>query len=1193
MRIYELAKELNVENAELLGFLGLDGKTASSSLEDAEVERARQHFAPKAAKAPAKTETLQTSRFAGQSIFKDQAKSQEAPSEEKAPASPRPEGSAAGNAPRLVKKPASQGAPAQKSTTKKPMFKMIGAQKAGSAPAAVSSSAYTDKNAKRPVRPERPAAASSNEPHRPIKPNVQTTAEQYQRYQGSEIRKYDAEKAAREEAERAQQEKAEREARIRAEREAALKAEKEARERAEQEARERAEAERAAAEKAAAEKAAKEAAEKAAAEKAAAEKAAREAAEAAEKAAAEKAAAEKAAREAEEAKEREALEKAAREKEEAAKKAAAEKAAAEKAALEKAAAEKAAKEAAERAAKEKAAAEKAAKEKANAEHARASQNRPGQQNASGKPGQRPDNKKGGKFVRPDGQNAQKPQNDGQKKPADSGFWKTPSGEKTPGPVKRTLHTLDSLEPAKKVSVLGKVDLNAVKKQEEKAQSAGKKGIFANRSGRVYFVDNAQGGQGTGRPQGGRPGSRDGGFRPNNNMAGAFNKDGDAPQQGRRPQGAGQRRPAQGAPGAASQGAAFGKPDQRGRKGANNKRDGRDFQNFDRGGKRAENFHNLSKDQNKKNVREVEVEEQIKQITLPDSITVRELADKMKIKATEIVKKLFLAGKMISVNDEISYEEAENIAIEYDILCEHEEQVDVIGELLKEAEEDEKDLEKRPPVVCVMGHVDHGKTSLLDAIRHTNVISREAGGITQHIGAYMVEINGEKITFLDTPGHEAFTAMRMRGAQATDIAILVVAADDGVMPQTVEAINHAKAANVDIIVAVNKIDKPAANVDRVKQELSEYGLIPEDWGGSTVFVPVSAKKNENIDQLLEMILLVTEVKELKANPNRELRGLVIEAKLDKGRGPVATVLVQKGTLKQGDFISAGACFGRVRAMLDADGNEVKKATPSTPVEVLGLNGVPMAGEVAVGHKNEREARSFAETFIAEERKKMLAETKHKLTMDSLFEQIREGELKELPLVVKADVQGSVEALCSSLEKLSNDEVTVRVIHAGVGAITESDVTLAAASNAIVIGFNTKPDQQGRMIAEQEKVDVRLYRVIYQAIDDVQAALQGMLAPVYEEKILGHAEIRAIFKASGIGSIAGSYVLDGTIERGSKARITRGKDQIFDGAIASLKRFKDDVKEVREGFECGIVFEKFNDLLEGDQVEVYKMVRVEQK
>ncbi|MBR3436164.1 MAG: translation initiation factor IF-2 [Lachnospiraceae bacterium] len=900
----------------------------------------------------------------------------------------------------------------------------------------------------------------------------------------------------------------------------------------------------------------------------------------------ERAEAERAAREAEEAKEREALEKAAKEKEEAARKAAEEKAALERAAQEKAQAEKAAKEAAERAAKEKAAAEKAAQEKAAQERARANQNKQGQNNASGKNGQNKDNRKGGKFVRPDGQNAQRTQNDGQKKTGEGGFWKTPSQEKTPGPVKRTLHTLDSMEPVKKVAVLGKVDLNAVKKQEEKAQSAGKKGIFANRSGRVYFVDNAQGG---GKPQGGRPGNREGGFRPGNN-AGTFNKDADSPVQGRRPQGAGQRRPAQGAQGAAS-GAAFGKPDQRGRKGTPNKRDGRD--NFDRGGKRAENFHNLAKDQAKKNTREVEVEEQIKQITLPDSITIRELAEKMKIKATEIIKKLFLAGKMFSVNDEISYEEAENIAIEYDILCEHEEQVDVIEELLKEADEDEKNLEKRPPVVCVMGHVDHGKTSLLDAIRHTNVISREAGGITQHIGAYMVEINGEKITFLDTPGHEAFTAMRMRGAQATDIAILVVAADDGVMPQTVEAINHAKAANVDIIVAVNKIDKPAANVDRVKQELAEYGLIPEDWGGSTVFVPVSAKKNENIDQLLEMILLVTEVKELKANPNRELRGLVIEAKLDKGRGPVATVLVQKGTLKQGDFISAGACYGRVRAMLDADGNDVKKATPSTPVEVLGLNGVPMAGEVAVGHKNEKEARSFAETFIAEERKKMLQETKHKLTMDSLFEQIREGELKELPLIVKADVQGSVEALCSSLEKLSNDEVTVRVIHAGVGAITESDVTLAAASNAIVIGFNTKPDQQGRMIAEQEKVDVRLYRVIYQAIDDVQAALLGMLAPVYEEKILGHAEIRAIFKASGIGSIAGSYVLDGTIERGSKARITRGKDQIFDGAIASLKRFKDDVKEVREGFECGIVFEKFNDLMEGDTVEVYKMVRVEQK
>ncbi len=1184
MRIYELAKELNVETSALLGFLGLDGKTASSSLEDAEVERARQHFAPKA-----KNETPKVSRFASQSIFKDPSKAEQAAPEEK-DQNVRPEGNAAkpSNAP--LKRPAAPAGQAQKpGAAKKPMFKMIGAQKAGSAPSAVSSSAYTDKNAKRPVRPSEKAYTSSpSEPHRPIKPNVQTTAEQYQRFAGSEIRKFDAEKAQREEAERLQAEKAAKEARIRAEREAQLQAEKEAAERARKEAEERAAAERAAAEKAAAERAAKEAAERAAAEKAAAEKAAKEAAEAAERAAKERLEALKAAEEAAQA-ERAALEKAAREAEEAAKKAAEEKAQAERAAAEKAAAERAAKEAAERAAREKAAAQKAAEEKAQREKARIQQQNQGQKNP--KNDRRPqDQKKGGKFVRPDGQNTQR-KDDGQKR-SEGGFWKTPSAEKTPGPVKRTLHTLDSLEPVKKVAVLGKVDLNAVKKQEEKPQQGAKKGIFANRSGRVYFVDN-QGGQGQGAPrgQGGRPGQQ-GGYRGGQGSgAGTFNKDGDAPQQGRRPAGAGQRRPGQGNAGAAAQ-AAFQKPDQRGRKGANNqKRDSRD--SFDRGGKRAENFHNLSKDQNKKNVREQEVEEQIKQITLPDSITVRELAEKMKIKATEIVKKLFLSGKLISVNDEISYEEAENIAIEYDILCEHEEKVDVIEELLREDEEDEKDLEKRPPVVCVMGHVDHGKTSLLDAIRHTNVISREAGGITQHIGAYMVEINGEKITFLDTPGHEAFTAMRMRGAQATDIAILVVAADDGVMPQTVEAINHAKAANVDIIVAVNKIDKPAANVDRVKQELSDYGLIPEDWGGSTVFVPVSAKKNVNIDQLLEMILLVTEVKELKANPNREMRGLVIEAKLDKGRGPVATVLVQKGTLKQGDFISAGSCYGRVRAMLDADGNEVRKATPSTPVEVLGLNGVPMAGEVAVGHKNEKEARGFAETFIAEERKKMLQETKHKLTMDSLFEQIREGELKELPLIVKADVQGSVEALCSSLEKLSNDEVTVRVIHAGVGAITESDVTLAAASNAIVIGFNTKPDQQGRVIAEQEKVDVRLYKVIYQAIDDVEAALRGMLAPVYEEKILGHAEIRAIFKASGIGSIAGSYVLDGTIERGSKARITRGKDQIFDGPIASLKRFKDDVKEVREGFECGIVFEKFNDLMEGDQVEVYKMVRVEQK
>ncbi|MBO7364447.1 MAG: translation initiation factor IF-2, partial [Lachnospiraceae bacterium] len=478
-------------------------------------------------------------------------------------------------------------------------------------------------------------------------------------------------------------------------------------------------------------------------------------------------------------------------------------------------------------------------------------------------------------------------------------------------------------------------------------------------------------------------------------------------------------------------------------------------------------------------------------------------------------------------------------------------------------------------------------------RKTRVTASEAGGITQHIGAYTVDVNGKGITFLDTPGHEAFTAMRMRGAQATDIAVLVVAADDGVMPQTVEAINHAKAAGVDIIVAVNKIDKPGANVDRVKQEMTEYGLVAEDWGGTTVFVPVSAKTRENIDQLLEMILLVTEVKELKANPNRALGGLVIEAKLDKGRGPVATVLVQKGTLKVGDFISCGSFYGRVRAMLDADGNAVKSATPSMPVEVLGLNGVPNAGEVAIGHKNERDARSYAETFIAEEKKKMIAETKKRLTMDSLFAEIQAGNIKELPIVIKADVQGSVEAVRTSLEKLSNEEVTVKVIQKGVGAISESDVSLASASNAIIIGFNVRPDNQAKLLAEQENVELKLYRVIYQAIDDVQAALKGMQAPVYEEKVIGHAEVRMLFKASSIGMIAGSYVLDGIVRRNAQVRVTRGKDRIYEGVIQSLKRFKDDAKEVREGFECGIVLEKFNDLQEGDVIEAFEMVQVEPK
>ena len=589
-------------------------------------------------------------------------------------------------------------------------------------------------------------------------------------------------------------------------------------------------------------------------------------------------------------------------------------------------------------------------------------------------------------------------------------------------------------------------------------------------------------------------------------------------------------------------------------------------------------------------KEQKQEEQIKSITIPEVLTIQELADKMKIVPSVIVKELFMQGKIVTVNQEIDYETAEEIALEFDVLCEKEEVVDVIEELLKEDEEDESKMKKRPPVVCVMGHVDHGKTSLLDAIRQTNVIDREAGGITQHIGASVVEVNGEKITFLDTPGHEAFTAMRMRGASSTDIAILVVAADDGVMPQTVEAINHAKAAGVEIIVAVNKIDKPSANVDRVKQELTEYELIAEDWGGSTIFVPVSAKTGEGLEELMEMILLTAEVMELKANPNRRARGLVLEAQLDKGRGPVATVLVQKGTLRVGDAIAAGSAHGKVRAMMDDKGRRVKEAGPSVPVEILGLDDVPNAGEVVVCCKNEKEARSFAETFIAQNKVKLLEDTKSKLSLDDLFTQIQEGNLKELDLIVKADVQGSVEAVKQSLLKLSNDEVIVKVIHGGVGAINESDVSLASASNAIIIGFNVRPDATAKETAEREGVDVRLYRVIYNAIEDVEAAMKGMLDPVFEEKVLGHAEVRQTFKASGVGTIAGSYVLDGLFERDCSVRLTRDGIVIFEGPLASLKRFKDDVKEVKAGYECGFVFANFNDIKEGDLVEAFKMVEV---
>ena len=584
------------------------------------------------------------------------------------------------------------------------------------------------------------------------------------------------------------------------------------------------------------------------------------------------------------------------------------------------------------------------------------------------------------------------------------------------------------------------------------------------------------------------------------------------------------------------------------------------------------------------------EETIKQLILPDSLTIKELADKMKVQPSAIVKKLFLQGKVVTINQEVDYDTAEEIALEFNCICDHEVKVDVIAELLKEDEESEDDMVARPPVVCVMGHVDHGKTSLLDAIRETHVTAKESGGITQKIGAYMVDVDGQKITFLDTPGHEAFTAMRMRGAQATDIAILVVAADDGVMPQTIEAINHAKAAGVEIIVAVNKIDKPNANIEKVKQELTEYELIAEDWGGSTTFVPVSAHTKEGIDELLEMILLTAEVNELKANPNRKARGIVIEAELDKGRGPVATILVQKGTLRVGDAVAAGSCYGKIRAMIDDTGRRVKEATPSMPVEILGLNDVPNAGEIIMATESEKEARNIADTFIAEGKKKLLDDTKHKVSLDALFEQIQAGNMKELDLIIKADVQGSVEAVKQSLIKLSNEEVIVKVIHGGVGNINESDVVLASASNAIIIGFNVKPDNQARIVAEREKVDLRLYSVIYNAIEDVEAALKGMLEPIYEEKIIGHAEIRQIFKASGVGNIAGAIVTEGRITKDSIVRITRDKEQIYEGPIATLKHFKDDVKEVKGGSECGMVFENFGQIQEGDLVEAHIMVEV---
>ncbi|WP_130837026.1 translation initiation factor IF-2 [Lachnoclostridium sp. Marseille-P6806] len=603
------------------------------------------------------------------------------------------------------------------------------------------------------------------------------------------------------------------------------------------------------------------------------------------------------------------------------------------------------------------------------------------------------------------------------------------------------------------------------------------------------------------------------------------------------------------------------------------------------------------------------EEQIKTISVPDKITVHDLAEKMRMRDADIIKNLFLKGQITTPNTELSYEEVEKLVIDYDILCEKEEQVDVIEELLREEEDSPETMEDRAPVVCVMGHVDHGKTTLLDYIRAysmgitdedkrererkmkaLSVADKEAGGITQAIGAYQVEIDGKKITFLDTPGHEAFTAMRMRGAKSTDIAILVVAADDGVMPQTVEAINHAKAAGIEIIVAVNKIDKPEADVNRVKQELTEYELVATDWGGTTEFVPVSARSGQGVTDLLETILLTSDILELKANPDRKARGLVLEARLDKGRGPVANVLVQKGTLCVGDFISAGAASGKVRAMVDDRGRSIRAAGPSMPVEVLGLSEAPSAGEVILAHDDDRTAKQYATTYRNQHKENLLEETKMKMSLDDLFTQMKEGNLKEFDVIIKADVQGSVEALKTSLMKLSNDEVVVKCIHGGVGAINESDISLAAASNAVIIGFNVRPDPMAKSLAEHEGVDVRLYKVIYEAINEVEAAMRGMEAPVYEEQVIGHAEIRQIFKASQVGNIAGSTVVDGVIRRGCKVRITRGRDQIFDGDLKSLKRFKDDVKEVKGGYECGLVFDGFDEIQVDDRVEAYEMVQV---
>ena len=594
-----------------------------------------------------------------------------------------------------------------------------------------------------------------------------------------------------------------------------------------------------------------------------------------------------------------------------------------------------------------------------------------------------------------------------------------------------------------------------------------------------------------------------------------------------------------------------------------------------------------KEQEAEQMRRLEMERQRRQrleIKIPDEITVGELASRLKVQAAEIIKRLMSVGVMASISDVIDYDTAALVAMEIGAKVEKEVFVTIEERLFEPEEDKDEDLVKRSPIVVVMGHVDHGKTSLLDAIRKTNVTTGEAGGITQHIGAYQVRINGEAITFLDTPGHEAFTAMRARGAQVTDIAVLVVAADDGIMPQTVEAINHAKAANVSIIVAINKIDKPTANPDKVKQELTEYGLVPEEWGGDVICVPVSAKTGENIDTLLEMINLVAEVQELKANPNRMATGTVIEARLDKGRGPVATMLVQNGTLHTGDVIIAGAALGRVRVMLDDRGNRIQAAGPSMPVEITGLAEVPAAGDTFHAVEDERLAKELVEQRKQEAKEEQFSAYR-KVTLDNLFSQISEGEMKELPIIVKADVQGSVEAVKQSLEKISNEEVRVKVIHGAVGAVSESDVMLANASNAIIVGFNVRPDPVAKEMAEREDVEIRLYRIIYDAINEITDAMKGMLAPKYRDVDLGRAEVRQVYKISSVGTVAGCYVLDGKLARNAKIRVVRDGIVVAEDEMSSLKRFKDDAKEVAKGYECGVTLEKFADIKEGDIFEAY--------